>query len=166
MMKDVITEIRRLYDDDKYEEAVRLAEEFEQEGAVTPALLLWKSRSLLLSEDLQEYELDDVQRWLQQALDLDSDYLPALLELGFFYLRTMDDVKKAWPLFERARDVCTDNATDTVIGLSECIEELDSSKAALDFLNKQNLLLDASQLKTKKMQIEATAPTDDGSTET
>lgn len=161
---DVINEIRLLFDDDKYEEAVRLAEEAEKKGVVSPALLLWKSRSLLLS-DLTEYELDTVEKWLQQALDLDSDYLPALLELGFFYLRTMDDVKKAWPLFERARDVCTDDATDTVIGLTECIAELDSPKAALNFLNEQNLLLDESKLKTTRAQIEATAP-DDGFRET
>lgn len=160
MRQDVIEQIRLLYDDDKYEEAVRLAEEFEQKGTVSPALLLWKSRSLLLS-DLPEYELDDVERWLLQALDLDSDYLPALLELGFFYLRTMDDVKRAWPLFERARDVCTEDATDTVIGLSECIAELDSPKAALNFLNEQNLLLDESKLKRTKSRIEATAETDD-----
>jgi|SRR5215217_397999 len=164
-MMNVIDEIRLLYDDDKYEEAVRLAVEFEKKGIVSPALLLWKSRSLLLS-DAPEYELEDVEKWLQQALDLDSDYLPALLELGFFYLRTMDDVKKAWPLFQRARDVCTEDATDTVVGLTECIAELDSPKAALSFLNEPNLLLDESKLKTTRAQIEATAETNDGFRET
>ena len=159
-MQDVIEQVRRLFDDDKYEQAVRLAEEAEKKGIVNPALLLWKSRSLLLS-DLTEYELDTPGRWLRQALGLDPDYLPALLELGFFYLRTMDDVKKAWPLFQRARDVCTEDATDTVVGLTECIAELDSPKAALSFLNEQNLLIDESQLKTTRSQIEATVPDDD-----
>jgi self-protective colicin-like immunity protein len=159
MMQDIVEQVRRLFDHDKYEEAVRLAEEFEKKGTVSPALLLWKSRSLLLSDDLQQYKLDDVERWLQHALTLDPDYLPALTELGFFYLHVMDDVRKAWPLFERAREVCTEDATDTVIGLGECIAELDSPKAALNFLNQQNLLLDESQLKTTKSDLETTAET-------
>jgi hypothetical protein len=83
MMQDIVEQVRRLFDHDKYEEAVRLAEEFEKKGTVSPALLLWKSRSLLLSDDLQQYKLDDVERWLQHALTLDPDYLPALTELGF-----------------------------------------------------------------------------------
>jgi|SRR5215218_2798414 len=124
-MRDVITEIRDLYDAEKYGDAVRLAEEAEQNGIVSAPLLVWKSRSFLLS-DHSQFDLGDVEGWLLQALNLDPDYLPALLELGFFYLRVMDDVKRAWPLFERAHRVCTENATEIVIGLSECIAEMDS----------------------------------------
>ena len=155
-MHDVVAEIRRLYDAGKYDDAVRLAEDAEQNGAVNPALLVWKSRSYLLS-DHPRTDLSDVEVWLRRALEIDNDYLPALLELGFFYSRVMDNVKSAWPLFERARDVCTEHGTDTVIGVSECIAEMESPEAALNFLNKRNLLIDDLQLKKLKSELQNAA---------
>ena len=150
-MKNLLSEIRQLYVDERYDDAFRLADNSEQSGTVNPALLVWKQRSFLLAEH-PTADLDKVEYWLRQALELDDEYLPAL-ELGYFYLNVMDDSLRALPMFERARQLVTEHATDTVIGISECISETDSAVAALEFLEQENLVIDISKLAELKAEL-------------
>lgn len=151
-MGEFLSEMRRLFDSEQYEEAFRLAEKAEQSGIVNSALLVWKSRSSMLSEN-PTVSLDEVESWLQQAIELDDEYLPAVLELGYFYLNVMDDPRRAMPLFERARHLATENATETLIGLAECISETDSPNAALELLEVENLVTDTSKLDELKTKL-------------
>lgn len=155
-MGDFLFEIRRLFDNDQFDEAFRLAKTAEQSGMLSPALLVWKSRSLILSEHPTAH-LDEVESWLRQAIELDEDYLPGVLELGYFYLNVMDNATRAVPLFERARHLARENATETLIGLAECISETDSPGAALKFLEEEDLVIDTSKLDELKTELKERA---------
>lgn len=132
-MNQYLNDVGRLYRSEKYDEALRVIEEAEQRTSLTPALLVWKSRCQQLTDN-PKGELADAQTSLQQALDIDEEYLPALIDLAYFFLNIMNDAEAASPLFRKALVISTDNITEVVTGLGQCISETDSPEAALAFL--------------------------------
>jgi len=121
-------------------------------GVVSPAILVWKSRSFLLS-DQPSGSLNQVEGWLQQAVRLDDEYLPALLELAYFYLNVIDDATKALPLFKKAFPMAVENATEAISGLTESISETDSPEAALQFLEQNRSMIDNVKLEELKKHL-------------
>lgn len=154
-MKKYFDEFRQLYQSEKYKDALSVLDEIEKQDFVHPTILVWKSRCLQLTDDLSLVNLSEIEDLLKEALTLDDEYLPALSDLAYFYLRIMDDAQKAEPLFRKAFDLCLDNATEIVIGLGECIAETKSPEVALEFLAKsEKLELDAKKVKMLKIELE------------
>lgn len=144
-----------LYSAEQYEEAFELLDAIERKSGVTPATLLWKSRCLQLTSS--EALLDssaDVDELLTAALELDRDYVPAIIALGYFYLLVEDDAERALPLFRRAQSICTENATEVVVGIGECLIETESPREALNFLGENaSFQLDSVELEKLKDEI-------------
>ncbi|HEV8427565.1 MAG TPA: hypothetical protein VGQ41_06605 [Pyrinomonadaceae bacterium] len=157
-MNQYLDEVKRLYRSEKYDDALRVIEDAEHRTLVSPALLVWKSRSLQLADNPMG-DLADAQTSLQQALNMDDEYLPALIDLAYFHLNVMDDAEAALPLLRKALSISTDNVTDAVIGLGQCISETDSPNAALAFLQKnESLTIDSSRLEELKADLERSTP--------
>ena len=152
-MKNYLEEIRVLYSSEKCGDALRVIGEAEERGFVSPALLVWKSRCLLLTDN-QTGDLTNIETILKQALNLDDEYLPAIVDLAYFYLNVMDDAHAASPMFRKALSLCTENATETVLGLAECISETDSPRLALEFLERNaEIKIDPLKLQDLKMEL-------------
>jgi len=63
-------------------------------------------------------DLSEAQISLEQALDLDNEYLPALIDLAYFQLNVMDDAEAATLLLTKAFSVSGENITEVVLGLA------------------------------------------------
>ncbi len=94
-----------------------------------------KGICVFLSEKNDKYTYDDVRRLYKDALFIDDEFVTALLELGHHYYASESKSNLAVPLFEKAIKILTDQLTDAVTGLAKCIEELDSSSAAINYLD-------------------------------
>ena len=128
-------QIRTLIASKRYSEALRAIEE-ERSSTTQPYLLVWKAICIQL-EDSEEtqYDLSDVEAALQKALEIDEEYVEALLELGWFYYNVLDDARRAQPFFERLLKKCRDLTTEGLIGAARCIAERDSADDAIKFLD-------------------------------
>lgn len=147
-MTDYREEVKRLYRSERYREALSLLDTIEQSCKLHPDLLVWKARSLQLLDDMSPYSLADIEAILRKALTIESDYLPAVVDLAYFYLNILDDSERAKPLFEQAFELCQEATTEVVIGLAQCIAELDSNAAARKFLTEvEKLILDPDKQK-------------------
>jgi tetratricopeptide (TPR) repeat protein len=154
-MNRYLDEVIRLYRSEKYDDALRIIEEAEQQTLVSPALMVWKSRCLQMTNN-PKGELADAQTSLEQALDMDDEYVPALIDLAYFHLNVNDDAETALPLFRKALSISTDNMTESIVGLGQCISETDSPKAALAFLQRNaRLRIDSSKLEELKAELES-----------
>jgi tetratricopeptide (TPR) repeat protein len=152
-MNRYLDEVKRLYRSEKYDDALRIIEEAEQQTLVSPALLVWKSRCLQLTNN-PKGDLADAQASLEQALDLDDEYAPALIDLAYFHLNVSDDAETALPLLRKALSISKDSITECVIGLGQCISETDSPNAALAFLQRNaQLTIDSSKLEELKAEL-------------
>jgi hypothetical protein len=152
MSRDFLAEIRRLYDDEKYDEAFQVAEEAERAGQDSPAILVWKSRSLMLSAH-SSVSADEVENWLNRALLLDDEYVPAMMELAYFFLNVKDNAAKALGIFQKALPIVKDNATETTLGLAKSLAECDSPEAALAFLSAHDRAVDTSKLEALRLRL-------------
>src|SRR5438552_2787186 len=96
--------IKTEYEKGDYAKALYLIERMEAHGLVHPDILVWKGRCLQLI-DRNSYRLSDIENTFKQALILDAEYVPALVELGWFYLNVYDDAPRASELFGKAISV-------------------------------------------------------------
>ena len=152
-MNQYLDEVKRLYRSGKYDDALRIIVEAEQRTSISPPLLVWKSRCLQLTNN-PTGDLADAQTSLEQALNMDDAYLPALIDLAYLLLNVMDDAEAAFPLLRKALSISTDNITEAVIGLGQCISETDSPNAALAFLQRNaRLTLDSPKLEELKTEL-------------
>jgi tetratricopeptide (TPR) repeat protein len=92
-----------------------------------------KSRCAQIAEDGPSFELAEIKAMLEKALELDDEYVPALIDLGYFYLRVEDNARSAIPLFQRALGIVKDSAAEIIVGLAECISDTESEEAAKSF---------------------------------
>lgn len=152
-MNESFDKIRELYDSKEYRTALSVLSEMEKHRVTHPSIFVWKSRCLQLT-DSPPTELNEIEELLKSALEIDDQYVPALVDLGYFYLRIMDNVQLATPLFERALDICRDMNTSIVIGLTESISETQSTQNALEFLIKnEKLNIDPKKLEELRYEL-------------
>ena len=154
MMREVLDDVKRLYRAEKYDDALQTIAASELSSR-TPALLVWKSRCLQMTNNPKD-DLNEAQLSLEQALDVDDEYVPALIDLGYFHLNVMDDAEAALPLLRKAFSISADNITEAVMGLAQCISETDSPRAALTFLqDNSTFTIDAAKLEELKAQSDS-----------
>lgn len=153
-MKDFLHQVKHLYAGGEYKEALSLLEEIENGGHVCPSVLVWKARCILLADEATPYSLSDVEEMLGRAISLDDQYLPATLDLAYFYLNVLDDAERGNPLFRRALELCKEATTEAIVGAAQCIAELDSDGAALEFLSSAyTQTLDLDQIKEAREEL-------------
>lgn len=126
--------IERLMSDREFGAALEALEAREKSRPLTSTELVAKSRVLQLLEPADESNLAKAERALASALELDSCYLPAVLELAWFRHAVKDDSAAALVDFERAIDIAWDCMEEAVKGKAACLEELVSKDAAERFV--------------------------------
>jgi tetratricopeptide (TPR) repeat protein len=134
-MNNSLEDIKLLYKLQRYREAISLIELLEEENHLYPDLLVWKGRCLQLIDYEPKYQFADIEKAFREALNFDNENLLALVELAYFYLNVADDAERASKLFEKAINLYKEQMTEAVVGMTKCVFELESSEAALIFLN-------------------------------
>jgi hypothetical protein len=154
-MSSLLNDIKTLYRDARYKDALSLIETVEGGTEfIHPSFLVWKSRCLQLSEDSSPHQFSDIEASLKQALAIDEEYIPAIIDLAFFYLNVLDDAGTAKGLFERAIFLCREEITEAITGLAQCLAEKESKEEALNYLmNATSHTLDQEKIEALKEEI-------------
>lgn len=154
MSKSILTQIDSLYSEEKYGEALEILNSEDLRNLENPYLLVCKSRCLQLYDNGPLDALKQAELCLEKALEVDADYLPALIDLAYFYSRVMDNSKKGKELFEKAIQLSKEEYVESLVGLIECEAELASNKSALELLlEKETLKLDSIEIKNLKAEL-------------
>jgi tetratricopeptide (TPR) repeat protein len=125
MSTPIFTSIKEFSAKGRYSEALKKIEEAEAEGMLSAELLVWKSRLLQLVED--GGSLDEVEKTLQRAIQLDKTCITAVLELGWFRFNVQNDTKRAFESFQTALKLQVSANTEAITGLLKCVQELEPS---------------------------------------
>lgn len=133
-MKNSILE--ELWRDEKFDEAVEELLRIGRARELTPLELVLKGRFIQLGSEAVAGTLADAEQAYREALEIDENYVPALIELAWFYYAVLDETAKALPFFERAIEVTRAQLSEAVEGKVKCLEELQSSNAARTFLSQ------------------------------
>jgi hypothetical protein len=113
-----------LIQEKRFDEALSLISSIEKSRNLTFSELLLKGRSIQLASGNGTPPLGEAERAFIQILEQDGDYVPALLELGWFYFAVENDAMRAMPLFERAISLSLEQLKEAIRGKKECLEEL------------------------------------------
>jgi tetratricopeptide (TPR) repeat protein len=151
--------MKSLYAAGNYDGALALIERMEREGLLYPEVFLWKGRCLQLGDGRHFRDISEIEQLYRRALDIDDEYVPALMELGWFYLNVMDDAGRARPFFDRAFGLLREALTEAVEGVARCLWETDTKYAAAAYLTLvTHNLLDQTQIRQLKDEIKADGP--------
>ena len=134
--KDELFEAKRLFSIKDYSAAIKVLEDLENKKILHPKVLVLKYFCMSLMEE-DVFTLDDSENVLKQALKLDSDYLPAILEMAYLRLNVLDTPTKAIHLFESATEMLKPLVTEAILGHAQCIAELKGSQEAIAFIKEQ-----------------------------
>ncbi|HEV8578938.1 MAG TPA: hypothetical protein VGX68_07615 [Thermoanaerobaculia bacterium] len=129
------TELRRLLQAGSYDKALEELRGIEERRSLSPHELVLKGRCLQIGSGSTS-ELQEAEQAFREALTIDQDYAPALLELAWFLHAVEDDSTKALPLFERALEITKRQLIEAARGKYECLEELQSQEASDNFLQR------------------------------
>lgn len=124
-----------LLEAEKFDDVLALLSDIETQRSLTLRELVIKGRCIQLTSDLESWQLTDAVSAFEKALEIEPDYVPALIELGFFYYAIEDNASRALPLFEAAVRIVRAQLTEAAVGKSGCLEELEGEEAAATFLN-------------------------------
>jgi len=69
-------------------------------------------------------------------LTTDRNYVPALLELGWFLYAPEDKAFEALSYFDKAIEITTAQLKEAILGRADCLEEVDSEEAAERYRKK------------------------------
>lgn len=130
----------RAVDDERFDAAVGALEAIEAERPLCPHELVLKARCLQLHPVSNAQLLKDAKDALLKALELDPSYVPALIELGWFYLNVEDAAADAVLAFQRAFTLAAPIASEALVGLSRSTEETQSKSAAKAVFERLRLL--------------------------
>jgi hypothetical protein len=121
------------------EDCSRRLEELDQiarKRPLHPHELVDQGRCLQLSTDKStpatSRPLEDAELAFRAAIGIDSEYLPAYLELGWFANRMRDDPASAVVFFEKTIELCESWLEEARSGRAECLEELEEIQQELD----------------------------------
>jgi tetratricopeptide (TPR) repeat protein len=113
-----------LVEAERFDEALSALSAIEASRILTPWELVLKGRCIQLSSVGETPALGEAERYFLDALKQDGEYVPALLELGWFYYSVEDEAKKALPVFEQAVAVSLKNLREGLQGKRDCLKEL------------------------------------------
>jgi len=167
-MKALLSEVRRLFHLRRYDDILNLLEK-SKDKIIYPEIYVLKGTCIQLGDLENKYQLSDVELAYKNAIAIDSEYIEAWLELGWFYLCVNDDAIHAVNFFKKASDIAyskvvnmeineeyySKQMTEAIIGEARCLIEIVSIQEALNFLekNKFNIFLDIEKIKAEKDKI-------------
>lgn len=122
MNQKLVTTLRQLCDDDRYDEAITAIEQEEPAEGCCADLLVWKARCLQLGERASP---EQVEATLRAAIACDEDNANAWIELGWFLLNVQDSPDRAQSAFKRALAIQAKENTEVLVGLVKCAREID-----------------------------------------
>lgn len=97
--------------------------QLESGRSLDPRELVLKGRCIQLGSG-QLFDLNDAEMCFLDALDLDPEYVPALLELGWYYFAVQDDAARALPFFEKGVALAREGLQEAENGVAQCLEEI------------------------------------------
>lgn len=131
-----LNDVHRLLSEEKTAEALELLRKLEKESLLYPKVLVLTALCLMTLDE-GDTDVDALEEILEQALRIDEDHLPALVELAHFKLNVQNDARDALPLFERASQIAQMDLTEATLGHAQCIAELKSRESAVEFIETQ-----------------------------
>ncbi len=154
-MKVSLLDIKNKYQEGQYQETLRLIESAEREGVLHPEILVWKGRCLQLLNNETHYQLTDIENTFKQALEIDAEFIPAIVELAWFHLNVLDNAELATTLFEKAITLYRQAITEAAVGMAKCLIESKSEEAARNYLKEISYsCLDIDEIRTNLKKIE------------
>lgn len=129
-----LEDIRARVSEGKIKEALSLIREIEHQGPLCPAVLVLKGYCIQLDDQETPYKLSEAEQAFNRALEIDKDFIPAAIELAWFYLNVHDDAERAAKLFESAVASCRETLTEAVVGVTKCLMETEGKDAATGYL--------------------------------
>lgn len=121
--------LQELAESEDWDGCIRLFEALEQEGPLSAHELVQKSACLQIgSEELGS--LEGAEEALLAALDLARDYVPALLDLGWFYYAVQDDAETGLTYFQRAEEISRRTLAEALNGRNKCLEEIQAEQSS------------------------------------
>jgi tetratricopeptide (TPR) repeat protein len=128
--------IRQLFSDGKFDEVLLALNTLEAKRALHPSELVLRGRCIQLGSGSIVADYKEAEKAFRSALVTDPFYVPALLELGWFFYAVGDDAATALPHFEKALDVSLEQLKEAIRGKAGCLEDLYSSMEARKFVRK------------------------------
>jgi hypothetical protein len=104
-------------------EALSILLDTERTRDLSARELVEKGRLIQLSDGVG-FELNDAPAAFKMALGLDPEYVPAILEIGWFTLNVEDDAASASPYFEEGICILDRLLREAKDGLQKCTAEL------------------------------------------
>jgi len=136
-MNNLFDKVHQLFKDKKYDEALVELGSIKNDFLLPPNISVLKGVCIQLGKDEKlPLGLEDAEKAYKNALEVDSEYINALLELGFFYLNVKDDATKALFQFKKAFALSRSKLTEAIQGYAECLSELESQEKALKFIEE------------------------------
>src|SRR5437016_1306655 len=128
--------LNALVADQKFDEAIGVLLREEEARALSPSELVQKGIWIQLGSETMAHTLDEAERSFQTALEIDENYVPALIELAFFKYSVQDNATAALPFFERAIEESLSQLREAVEGKAKCLAEITSTDAAQSFIRE------------------------------
>lgn len=92
-------DLQDLFEAKKYSELVK---EIDKANFLHPYLSVLKGMAIQLSDEVDDYALDDAKSIFKDAITSDPDYLEGYIELGWYLYNVEDDPKNAIKEFDLA----------------------------------------------------------------
>ena len=115
-------ELKELAEAEDWDGCLRVFSLLEKETTLAAHELVQKSACLQLGSELGS--LQEAEKALKQALELANDYVPALLDLGWFYYAVQDDAETGLSYFRKAEELSRASLEEALEGKEQCLEEL------------------------------------------
>src|ERR1700686_1810751 len=137
------------------DEAVDILENVQTRRALSTRELVLKARCLQLGSGSVGDELVRAEAALRAALAIDGEYVPALVELGWFIYAVADDALGGKELFERAFEISSRECNEALSGLFQAVKETQSESAAHTLVasHVQSAINAFAQTKSRKRPI-------------
>lgn len=120
--EEIRSELQKLADAEDWDGCLRVVRLLEEETLLTADELVRKSACLQLGSDLGS--LEEAEQALRAALEIAKDYVPALLDLGWFHYSVNDDAETALSYFAKAEELSRASLKEALEGKEQCLEEL------------------------------------------
>lgn len=121
--KELLRELGSLAQAADYDGALETLTRLEFGRRLDPRELVLKGRCVQLGSG-QLFDLNDAEKCFLDALDLDPEYVSALLELGWYYFAVQNDAARALPFFEKGVALAREGLQEAENGVAQCLEEI------------------------------------------
>jgi predicted Zn-dependent protease len=148
-LADVLT----LWDDEKYDRALKRIEEMRKQWPGNPHLLVLAARLIQLQDEPTQ-TLNDAKRLIQQAIELDKQSPEAAIEFGYFLDAVDDDPTSASKAFAQGISAARQLLIEGLLGQTHSLLELEERDEAVRCLVEALHHADAEKPAVKKKYSE------------